>query len=53
MINFLAQPIKERINQCLLIRQFEVCQLVWVRKYVVRNILWDWVGATAMLPMKS
>jgi hypothetical protein len=53
MITFLAQPIKERINQCLLIRQFEVCQVVWVRKIVVRNILWDGVGATVMLPTKS
>jgi hypothetical protein len=25
----------------LLIRQFEICQVVWVRKNVVRNILWD------------
>ena len=53
MITFLAQPIKERINQCLLIRQFEVCQVVWVRKNVVQNILWDGVGAIVMLPTKS
>jgi hypothetical protein len=53
MITFLAQPFKERINQCLLIRQFEICQVVRVRKNVVRNILWDGVGATAMLPTKS
>jgi hypothetical protein len=53
MLTFLAQPFKERINQCLLIRQFEICQVVWVRKNVVRNILWDRVGATVMLPTKS
>jgi hypothetical protein len=53
IITFLAPPIKERINQCLLIRQFEVCQVVWVRKNVVWNILWDWIGATVMLPTKS
>ncbi len=35
----------ERINKCLLIRQSEVCQDVWVRKNVVQNILWDGVGA--------
>ncbi len=40
-------------NQCLLIRRFEICQVVWVRKIVVRNILWDGVGATVMLPTKS
>jgi hypothetical protein len=50
---FLAQPIKERINQYLLIRQFEVYQVVWVLKNVVQNILWDGVGATVMLPTKS
>ena len=53
MITFLAQPIKERINQRLLIRQIEICQVVWVRKNVVRNILRDGVGATVMLPTKS
>ncbi len=53
MITFLVQPIKERINQCLLIRQFEICQVVWVRKNVVRNIVRDGVGATVMLPTKS
>jgi hypothetical protein len=53
MITFLAQPIKERINQCLRIRQFEVCQVVWVRKNVVRNVLWDGVGAIVMLSTKS
>jgi hypothetical protein len=56
MITFLAQPIKECINQCLLILQFVICQVVWVRKNVVRNILRDGVGAdgaTVMLPTKS
>jgi hypothetical protein len=53
MITFLAQPIKERISQCLLIRECEGCQVVWVRKNVVRNYLWDGVGATVMLPTKS
>ena len=52
MITFLAQPIKERVNQCLLIRQFEVCQVVWVRTNIVRNVLWDGVGAIVMLPTK-
>jgi hypothetical protein len=41
------------INHCLLIRPFEICQVVWVRKNVVQKILRDWVGATVMLPTNS
>ena len=55
MIAFLqvAQPSHERINQRLLIRHFELPNVLWVQAMVHRHVKWGGVGAGLMLSTKS
>ncbi len=44
MLAFLAEPSRTSINQRLLIRQLEVCSVVWIRGIVSRHVPLRGVG---------